>query len=130
MPFLRWCHLVGDLLVLLKGPEPGTLYVGVVDENVPAPVVRGDEAVALLPAEPLDRSLDHMLEPAFLFWGSTATKKPPLSNGRRLHQNKTHLLLHLEHTISEDRSPVGESHALFTLLPRGWNLGSGLPRRG
>jgi hypothetical protein len=30
-------HLVGDCLALFKGPESGTLYVGVVDENVPAP---------------------------------------------------------------------------------------------
>jgi hypothetical protein len=48
-PVLR--HLVGDLLALFEGPETGTLYVGIVDENVPAPVVRGDEAVALLLVE-------------------------------------------------------------------------------
>jgi hypothetical protein len=60
-------YLVGDLLALLKGPEPGALYVGVVDENVPAPVVRGDEGVALLLVELPNRSLGYVLEPAFLF---------------------------------------------------------------
>ena len=58
-------RLVGDLLALLEGPESGTLYVGVVDENVPAAVVRGDEAVALLLAEVANFSLGHMLEPTF-----------------------------------------------------------------
>ena len=71
-------RLVGDLLALFKGPEPGTLYVGVMDENVPAPVVRGDEAVALLLVEPANCSLGHMLEPAFLLLGPTAIKSRPL----------------------------------------------------
>ncbi len=39
-------YLVGHLLTLFEGLEPSTFNVGVVDENVPAPVVRGDEAVA------------------------------------------------------------------------------------
>src|SRR5215211_5888996 len=41
--------------------EPATLYPRVVDEKVFATVVWGDEAVALLVAEPLYRSLGHTL---------------------------------------------------------------------
>jgi hypothetical protein len=40
-----------------------------VHEEVIASVVGGDKAVALLVAEPLDRSLGHVQEPAFLSLG-------------------------------------------------------------
>jgi len=60
-------HLVTDPLALFEGPDSGTLYVGVVDENVPAPVVRGDKGVALLLVELPENSLGHMPEPTFLF---------------------------------------------------------------
>ena len=88
-------HLVGDLLTFLKRSEPGTLYVRVADEDVPTPVGGGDEAVAFLLVEQAKRSLGRMLEPAFLCWGSTATKKPPFLCGRRFHQNKTQVLCSL-----------------------------------
>jgi hypothetical protein len=57
-------RLVGDLLTFLEGPELSALHGGVADEDVPAPVAGGDEAVALLLVEPLNRSFGHMLEPA------------------------------------------------------------------
>jgi hypothetical protein len=49
-------YLVADLLALVEGLEPAALYAGVVDEEILAPLIRGDEAVALLLAEPLYRS--------------------------------------------------------------------------
>ena len=63
---LALSYLIGDLLALFEGPKPGAFYIGVVDENVPATVVRGDEGVALLFVELPNRSLGHVLEPAFL----------------------------------------------------------------
>jgi hypothetical protein len=58
-------HLVGDLLTFLKRPEPGTLYVGVADEDVPTPVGGEDEAVAFLRIEQANRSLGHIWSPPF-----------------------------------------------------------------
>jgi hypothetical protein len=55
-------RLVGDLGALFEGPEPAAAYPAVVHEEVFATFVRGDEAVALLVVEPLDRSLGHVLE--------------------------------------------------------------------
>ncbi len=72
-----------------------------------APVVGGDEAVAFLLAEPPNRSLGHMPEPAFHSQGLRTNKKAAPSSGRRLHQNKTHLLLFLDHTIAVDSHPEG-----------------------
>ena len=94
-------HLVVDFLTFLKGPEPSALYIGVVDEDVPAPMVGGDEAVAFFLVEPANRSLGHMQELPLFTRGSTATKKPPLSCRRRFHQNKTQILVFLEHTTLE-----------------------------
>ena len=71
-------HLVGDLLTFLKRPEPGTLYVGVADEDVPTRVGGGDEAVAFLRVEQANRSLGHMLESAFLYPGLHRNKKATL----------------------------------------------------
>jgi hypothetical protein len=50
-------------------------------ENVLAPVVGGDEAVALFLAEPLDSSLGNIHEPTFPVLGPIATRKPPLNLG-------------------------------------------------
>src|ERR687895_202366 len=53
--------LEGHEGAFFEGLEPATLYPRVVDEKVLTPVVWGDEAVALLVAEPLYRSLGHTL---------------------------------------------------------------------
>src|SRR5215217_8775898 len=73
-PLPALAYLVGDLLALLEGPEPAALYGGVVDEDVLTTVVRGDEAVALLGAEPLYCSLGHQSVPAFPLLGLTNRK--------------------------------------------------------
>jgi hypothetical protein len=49
--------LVGHLVALIEELESFARYATVVDEEVLAPVVRPDEAVAFLVVEPLDRSL-------------------------------------------------------------------------
>src|SRR5918998_6815320 len=48
--------LVGDLGVLLQGSEALSVDARVMDKEVAAALVRGDEAVALLVVEPLDGS--------------------------------------------------------------------------
>src|SRR5215216_3287805 len=58
-------RLVRYLGALVEGLEALACYARVVHEEVLTPVVRGDEAVALLVAEPLYRSLGHMPEPTF-----------------------------------------------------------------
>src|SRR5918999_2254418 len=61
--------LEGYAGTLIEGLEPAALYAGEVDEEILAPIIRRDEAVALLVAEPLDRSfLGHALAPTFLLW--------------------------------------------------------------
>jgi hypothetical protein len=77
-----------------------------VDEDVLTPVVGGDEAVALLLAEPPNRSSGHMPEPAFLSQGPRTNKKAAPYPGRRFYQNKTHLLLLLEHITAAGPSPL------------------------
>src|SRR5215213_8051663 len=62
-------RLVGHLGALFEGLEPTALYAGVVDEEILAPIIRRDKAVALLIAEPLHRSLGHAVAPTFLFLG-------------------------------------------------------------
>src|SRR5215204_1293402 len=76
-PLLALRRLVGDLRALLQGPKTAAGYPGVVHEEVLATLVRGDKAVALLVVEPLDRSLGHILKPAFLFSGLQQTKSRP-----------------------------------------------------
>jgi hypothetical protein len=61
--------LVGDLLAFFEGPEPAACYPAEVHEEVFATLIGGDEAVALLVVEPLDRSLGHIPKPAFLSLG-------------------------------------------------------------
>src|SRR5947209_10941098 len=58
-------RLVGNLGALFEGPESVALYRAVVHEEVIASIVLGDEAVALLVVEPLDRSLGHLPSPPF-----------------------------------------------------------------
>ena len=48
-------RFVGDLSAFLEGLEPAACYPAVVDEEVFGSVVGGDEAVALLVVELLDR---------------------------------------------------------------------------
>src|SRR4051812_36040796 len=52
--------LVGDLRAFGERAEAAAADRGVVDEQIAATVIRGDEAVALLVVEPLDRSGRHM----------------------------------------------------------------------
>ena len=52
--------LARDLGTLIEALVAVTRYAAVVDEDVLATLIRGDEAVALLVTEPLYRSLGHM----------------------------------------------------------------------
>src|SRR5215472_17777091 len=52
-------HVVLDLLVLFESAIPARIDRGEVDENVRAPVVRGDETKALVRVEPLYGPLSH-----------------------------------------------------------------------
>jgi hypothetical protein len=70
-------RLVGHLVALVEGLETITLYAGVVDEEVLAPLVGRDKAVALLAVEPLYRSLRHVLEPAFLLLDPSSNGEIP-----------------------------------------------------
>src|SRR5436190_387883 len=54
---------VGDPRVLLQAAVAVSLDGGVVDEHVGGPVVRGDEAVALVGVEPFDGAFSHVLLP-------------------------------------------------------------------
>src|ERR687889_716285 len=67
-------RLVRHLGALVEGLEALARDARVVHEEVLAPIVRVDEAVALLVTEPLYRSLGHILEPAFRFLGPTNRK--------------------------------------------------------
>src|SRR5215203_4012100 len=58
-------RLVRHLGALVESLEALACYARVVHEEVLAPVVGGDEAVALLVAETLYRSLGHIPEPTF-----------------------------------------------------------------
>ena len=66
-------HLVRDFVAFFEGLEPTACYARVVYEEVFATIIRGDEAVALLAIEPLNRSLGHVLKPTFLV-GMNPTK--------------------------------------------------------
>src|SRR5215212_52550 len=70
-------RLVGDFGAFLQGLEAGSLYTRVVHEEILTPLVRGDKAVAFLVAEPLNRSLGHIHEPAFLSSGLPQQKAAP-----------------------------------------------------
>jgi hypothetical protein len=60
-------RLVGDLGALLEALEALARDARVMHEEVLAALVRGDEAVALIVAEPLNRSLSHTWSPPFSF---------------------------------------------------------------
>src|SRR5215216_3070318 len=80
-------RLVGDLLALLEGLVAVADYTGVVNEEVLATLTRGDEAVALILAEPLHCSLSHILGPPFCS-GAQPQQKAALLCGRRFHQKQ------------------------------------------
>src|SRR5918995_461351 len=57
--------LIRDLGTLIEALEAVTRYARVVHEEILTTLVGGDEAVALLVAEPLYRSLGHIWSPPF-----------------------------------------------------------------
>src|SRR5829696_4270011 len=57
--------LVGDLGTLIEALEAVAGYARVVHENVLTTLLRSDEAVAFIIAEPLYRSLGHIWSPPF-----------------------------------------------------------------
>src|SRR5215203_918387 len=76
-------RFVRHLGAFVEGLEALARYARVVHEEVLTPVVRGDEPVALLVTKPLNRSLGHILEPAFRVPGPPQTKRPPFYSGWR-----------------------------------------------
>src|SRR5215217_2409341 len=72
---LALARFVGHLLTFVEGLDPPAVYGGVVHEEILTPVVGRDEAVALILAEPLNRSLGHFWDPPFLFLGLHRNKK-------------------------------------------------------
>src|SRR5215208_7139871 len=81
-------RFVGHLLTFVEGLEPRAVYGGVMHEEVLTLLVGRDEAVALILTEPLNRSLGHLWDPPFVFWGPAPTKSRPVSSGRRFHQKQ------------------------------------------
>src|SRR5215213_9269187 len=73
-------HLVGHLLALVEEPKSAASYARVVHEDIFTTIFWGDEAIALLFVEPLDRSLGHVLKnPTFLSLGFSARDKDRFS---------------------------------------------------
>src|SRR5215213_9683040 len=72
-------RLVSYLLAFFEGLEATASYARVVHEEVFASIIRCNKAIAFVAVEPLDRSLRHVLSPAFLSLGLFTTKRPPLS---------------------------------------------------
>src|SRR5215207_4312821 len=99
--------LVGDLGTLIEALEAVTHYTAVVDEDVLATLIGGDEAVAFIVVEPLDRSLGHTWSPPF-FTGAPPQQKSRSSHTVRaalLTHHKTHIyLLHPYYTTSKARA--------------------------
>src|SRR5215207_703828 len=73
--------LVGDLGTLLKTPEAVACYTTVVNKEIITALVGGDEAVALIVAEPLYRSLGHIWSPPFSVGAPLQQKAAPLVEG-------------------------------------------------
>src|SRR5687768_4995669 len=71
---LALSSLVSNLGALIEALEAVTRYARVVNEEVLATLVGGDEAVALLVTEPLYRSLGHVWSPPF-FTGAPPQQK-------------------------------------------------------
>src|SRR5919112_3243069 len=93
-------RLVGDLLTLFEGLVPLAGYACVVHEEVFATIIGGDKAVAPLLAEPLDRSLGHILKPPFLVAGAYQIKSRPHITAGGASLIVPHLRLHLGLTTS------------------------------
>jgi len=102
-------RLVGDLGTLVEGLEAAPGYTRMVDEEVFATLIRGDEAVALLVAEPLNRSLGHI--------GARLSFEGP-------HRNKKAAPL-VEGGASVTIKPAISTYTLT--IPQ---LGAGTPQRG
>src|SRR4028118_1669730 len=81
-PLTSLGRLVGDLGTLVEGLEALAGYAGVVHEEILAPIIRGDKAVALLVAEPLHCSLGHNQAPTFRVYGPPPNKNATLSRSR------------------------------------------------
>src|SRR5918912_3074680 len=97
-PFSALGYLVSHLVAFFEGLEPLSGYARVVHEDVFAPIIRADEAVALLVAEPLDRSfLGHTFAPAFPVPGPTKRKSHPSLPGGA-PSAVTHLTLPAQYT--------------------------------
>src|SRR5712692_3637952 len=73
-----------DLLAFLQGAEPVLLDGAVVDEHVLA-TLHGDEAVALLRVEPLNRASNHRRLAPFILFSSGLRKSVPYLPGRASH---------------------------------------------
>src|SRR5215218_9055043 len=71
--------LVRDLGALIEALVAVTRYTAVVDEDVLATLIRGDEAVAFLVVEPLYRSLGHIWSPPFITGAPPQQKAAPLT---------------------------------------------------
>src|SRR5215203_5539817 len=93
--------LVRDLGALIEALEAVAGYTRVVNEEIITALVGGDEAVALLVAEPLYRSLGHIWSPPFVFLG--------------LHCNK-------------NAAPLVEGGASFTIKPTSFTIFLIIPR--
>src|SRR5215211_3813996 len=74
-------RLVGDLGALLKALEAVACYTRMVNEEVLATLVGGDEAVAFIVVEPLYRSLGHVWSPPFFSGAPLQQKAAPLIEG-------------------------------------------------
>src|SRR5215212_525961 len=70
-------RFVAHFLAFIEGFEPAARYARVVYEEVFAPVIRGDEAEALLAVEPLDRPLGHLPSPPFCSWAPAQRSAAP-----------------------------------------------------
>src|SRR5215212_727410 len=77
-------RLVGDLGALVEALEAVAGYTRMVDEEVLATLVGGDEAVAFIVVEPLYRSLGHVWSHLSSV-GLYCNKKPLLSLRAALH---------------------------------------------
>src|ERR687897_1508724 len=83
--FLALSSLVRDLGALIEALEAVTRYARVVNEEVLATLVGGDEAVALIVVEPLYRSLGHVWNPPFSVGAPLQQKAAPLTLRAALH---------------------------------------------
>src|SRR5215207_6599502 len=71
--------LVGDLGALIEALEAVACYTRVVNEEVLATLIGGDESVAFIVVEPLYRSLGHTWSPPF------SSGAPPQQKSRSSH---------------------------------------------